>query len=91
MSTTYNKGRAYTMRNPPLPTVTVLPDNRIDKKKVNINHNKNVKRMADLVKLMEKKKFWVEVGVLDRLHYKHINAQRLFPRFRIVAQVRKKE
>ncbi|KAG2222854.1 hypothetical protein INT45_000469 [Circinella minor] len=88
MSTTYNKSRAYTMRNPPLPTVTVLPDNRIDKKKVSINHNKNVKRMADLVKLMEKKKFWVEVAVLDRLHYKHINAQRLFPRFRIVAQAR---
>ena len=89
MSITDNKSRAYTMRNAPLPTITVLPDNRIDKKKSSINHNKNVKQMAELVKLMEKKKFWVEVAVLDRLHYKYINAQRLFPRFRIVAQVRK--
>ncbi|KAI9244013.1 hypothetical protein BDA99DRAFT_529542 [Phascolomyces articulosus] len=79
---------AYTMLNPPLPTVTVLPNNRIDKKKSTINHNKNVKRLTDLVKLMEKKKFWVEVAVLDRLHYKYTNAQRSFPRFRIVAQAR---
>ncbi|KAI8139547.1 hypothetical protein BJV82DRAFT_246580 [Fennellomyces sp. T-0311] len=82
-----NPPPAYTMRNPPIPTNTVLPDNRLDKKK-SMNHSKNLKRLGDLVKLMEKKKFWVEASVLDRLHYKYINAQRLFPRFRIAAQAR---
>ncbi|KAI9496695.1 hypothetical protein BDB00DRAFT_103689 [Zychaea mexicana] len=79
---------AYTLRNPPLPSVTVLPDNRLDKKKSSINHNKNLKRLGNVVELMEKKKFWVEAAVLDRLHYKYVNAHRLFPRFRVVAQAR---
>lgn len=37
---------------------------------------------------MKKQQFWVEVAVIDRTFYKLSNSQRLFPRFRIMAQVR---
>lgn len=79
----------YTILSPPLPTNLVLSDVRINKK-IDINHDKQLKLLKTYVELFQdRKSFWIEVAVLDRLHYKNINQQRPFHRFKRSMELRR--
>ena len=78
---------AYTLLelSPPT-TLKALPKERLNKK-IRLDHEQNIKQLKRFEKAMKKQQFWVEVAVIDRTFYKLANSQRLFPRFRIIAQV----
>lgn len=79
----------YAILNPPLPPVTVLSDVRINKK-VEIDHDEQLKMLKSYLALFrDRKSFWIEVAVLDRLHYKNMNQQRPFHRFKRSMELRR--
>ncbi|CDH55819.1 predicted protein [Lichtheimia corymbifera JMRC:FSU:9682] len=79
---------AYTfLELSPPTTPNALPKEQLNKK-IKADHEQNIKQLKRSTKEMKKQQFWVEVAVIDRTFYKLSNSQRLFPRFRIIAQVR---
>lgn len=79
----------FTILSPPLPPTLVLSDVRINKK-ININHDKQLKTLKTYVEVFQdRKSFWIEVAVLDRLHYKNLNQQRPFHRFKRSMELRR--
>ncbi|GAA5797894.1 hypothetical protein HPULCUR_003290 [Helicostylum pulchrum] len=79
----------YTQLNPPLPTNLVLSNVRINKK-IDIDHKEQLERLRSyLTMFRERQPFWIEVAVLDRLHYKNLNQQRPFHRFKRGMEVRR--
>lgn len=79
----------YTILNPPLPPNCILSDVRINKK-IDIDHEENLKSLKSYLDLFEdRESFWVDVAVLDRLHYKNINQQRPFHRFKRSMELRR--
>lgn len=78
---------AYTILELSPPTTpNALPREQLSKKS-KVDHEQNLKQLKRVEKAMKKQQFWVEVAVIDRTFYKLSNSQRLFPRFRIMAQV----
>ncbi|GAN08669.1 hypothetical protein MAM1_0217c08184 [Mucor ambiguus] len=79
----------FTILNPPLPPNLVLSDVRISKK-IDTNHDTQLKTLKTYVELIQdRKSFWIEVAVLDRLHYKNLNQQRPFHRFKRSMELRR--
>lgn len=79
----------YAILSPPLPINLILSDVRINKK-IDINHDKQLKSLKTYVELFQdRKSFWIEVAVLDRLHYKNMNQQRPFHRFKRSMELRR--
>jgi hypothetical protein len=79
----------YTILDPPLPPNVVLSDVRINKK-IEIDHNQQLKALESYLALFrDRKSFWIEVAVLDRLHYKNMNQQRPFHRFKRSMELRR--
>lgn len=79
----------YTILSPPLPPSLVLSNVRINKK-IEINHDDQLKSLKTFMELFqERKTFWLEVAVLDRLHYKNLNQQRPFHRFKRSMELRR--
>ncbi|KAI8636037.1 hypothetical protein BD408DRAFT_113090 [Parasitella parasitica] len=79
----------YTILKPPLPPNAVLSNVRINKK-IDINHDSQLKTLKSFVELFQDRKtFWIEVAVLDRLHYKNMNQQRPFHRFKRSMELRR--
>ncbi|KAI7902318.1 uncharacterized protein BX663DRAFT_543341 [Cokeromyces recurvatus] len=79
----------YTLLDPPLPPNPILSDVRINKK-IDINHNENLSSLKSLVEqFKDRKSFWIDVAVLDRLHYKNMNQQRPFHRFKRSMELRR--
>lgn len=77
---------AYSLLQLERPKQRFLPRAQVEKKKRS-NHDKTLKRLANAQKLFTKKAFWIDVAILDRMYYKLINSQRMFPRFRLMSQV----
>lgn len=77
---------AYSLLQLDCPTQRSLPRAQLDKRK-RFDHDKSLKRLANAQKVFTKKAFWIDVAILDRMYYKLINSQRMFPRFRIMSQV----
>lgn len=79
----------YTLLNPPLPSVLVLPRVRIDNK-IQIDHADCLQKLGKYAaSLGGSPSFWIEVAVLDKLHYKNLNQQRPFHRFKRGMEVRR--
>jgi hypothetical protein len=79
----------YTILDPPLPSSLVLSNVRINKK-VDINHKAQLESLKSyLDSFRDRQSFWIEVAVLDRLHYKNLNQQRPFHRFKRSMELRK--
>ncbi|KAI9486779.1 MAG: hypothetical protein EXX96DRAFT_550550 [Benjaminiella poitrasii] len=79
----------YTLLDPPVPPNPILSDVRINKK-IDIDHNDNLSSLKSFVDLFkDRQNFWIEVAVLDRLHYKNMNQQRPFHRFKRSMELRR--
>jgi hypothetical protein len=79
----------YTILNPPIPPVPVLSDVRINKK-IDINHDEQLKSLRSFMDLFgDRESCWIDVAVLDRLHYKNMNQQRPFHRFKRSMELRR--
>ncbi|KAI8971670.1 hypothetical protein BDF20DRAFT_837969 [Mycotypha africana] len=79
----------YTLLDPPLPPHLILSDVRINKK-IDIHQDKQLKSLRSFVDLFkERKSFWIEIAVLDRLYYKNLNQQRPFHRFKRSMELRR--
>ncbi|KAI8391265.1 uncharacterized protein BYT42DRAFT_556228 [Radiomyces spectabilis] len=80
---------SYSLLYAPLPSVRTLPDVRINKK-VDVDHDQYLTRLGKLCKgFGSRRQFWIDVTILDRLHYKNINQHRHFSRFRRAAEARR--
>ncbi|CEP07557.1 hypothetical protein [Parasitella parasitica] len=79
----------YSILDPPLPPGLILSSVRINKK-IDINHDEQLKSLKSFVEMFqERKAVWIEVAVLDRLHYKNMNQQRPFHRFKRSMELRR--
>jgi hypothetical protein len=79
----------YTILDPPLPTNLVLSNVRINKK-IDIDHKAQLDSLKSHVdSFRDRQSFWIEVAVLDRLHYKNLNQQRPFHRFKRGMELRR--
>lgn len=79
----------YTILDPPIPPNPVLSDVRLNKK-IDINHNEQLKFLRSYLDLFsDRESFWIDVAVLDRLHYKNMNQQRPFHRFKRSMELRR--
>lgn len=79
----------YTILDPPLPSCMNLSDVRINKK-IDIDHKAQLESLRKhLDSFRDRHSFWIEVAVLDRLHYKNLNQQRPFHRFKRGMELRR--
>ncbi|CAO3700136.1 unnamed protein product [Rhizopus stolonifer] len=78
----------YTQLDPPLPPNPILSDVRINKS-IKIDHQAQLNTLKSAVdSFRQQKPFWIEVAVLDRLHYKNLNQQKPFHQFKRSMELR---
>lgn len=78
----------YTQLDPPLPPNPTLSEVRINKS-IKIDHQAQLNTLKSAVdSFRQQKPFWIEVAVLDRLHYKNLNQQKPFHRFKRSMELR---
>ncbi|KAI8380187.1 hypothetical protein BD560DRAFT_347885 [Blakeslea trispora] len=79
----------YAQRQPPIPPNPILSNVRINKQ-IDMDHESQLKSLRSFVDLFsDTQPFWVEVAVLDRIHYKNMNQQRQFHRFKRGMELRR--
>lgn len=79
----------YTILSPPIPPNAVLSDVRLNKK-IDMNHKEKLESLRSYMTLFSNQEsFWIEVAIIDRLHYKNMNQQRPFHRFKRSMELRR--
>ncbi|KAI9020156.1 hypothetical protein CLU79DRAFT_755953 [Phycomyces nitens] len=80
---------SYSLLKPPRPQVLVLPRVRL-KKDVQIEHDDQLARLNGFrVSFCQRKRFWIDVELLDKIQYRQRNQHRQFHRFRRAEEVRR--
>ena len=79
----------YSLLKPALPAELTLSNVRLGKS-TTIDHKVQLESLKSRLDLFsDRHSFWLEVSILDRLHYKNINQQRPFKRFTRGMEVRR--
>ncbi|KAL0078961.1 hypothetical protein F4703DRAFT_1877990 [Phycomyces blakesleeanus] len=79
----------YSILKAPLPPVIVLSDVRINKT-IPIDHDEQLSKLNKLrVSFSQRKKFWIDVEVLNKTQYRQRNQHRQFHRFRRAEEARR--
>ncbi|KAI8997854.1 hypothetical protein BDB01DRAFT_772670 [Pilobolus umbonatus] len=79
----------YSQLHPRLPSQLILSDVRLSKKG-DVDHQHNLEQLKSFYDLFSNKKlFWIEVAMMEKMNYKYVNQQRHFLRYRRTQELRR--